>query len=432
MSHGIGGWTREVRIMQNKRKGSFLANYGFSLVLIGSIIVGSAIGMVLKEKAAVLKPLGDIFLNLLFTIVAPLVFFSISSAVAAMSDVRRLGKILSWMLLIFVATSLVSSLMMICAVRVFPVSQGMHLPIASEYQPQKIDVSQQVVKALTVSDFSGLLDKKNMLALILFSLLTGLAASLSGEKGKPFAQFLQSGTAVMEKAMSFIMLYAPIGLGAYFAYLIGYFGPQLFGSYFRALAVYYPVALVYFTAGFSLYAYIAGGGGAIRKFWSNILPVAVTSWGTGSSIATIPVNLRAAEEIGTPKDIRELTIPIGATIHMDGSCMAAILKIAFLFGIFGMSFSGPQAIVSAVVVAIVAGVVISGIPSGGMLGELMIVTLYGFPVQALPIITMVGTLVDPPATMLNSTGDNVVSMMIARILGGKGWMGNRERCKVSI
>lgn len=406
----------------NTRKGTFLKNYAFSLVLIGSIITGSILGLILKEKAIALKPLGDIFLNLLFTIVVPLVFFSISSAVASMSDVRRLGKIIFWMLVIFVATSFVSSLLMIAAVKIFPMAQGIQLPTFPGYQPQKIDVPQQIVKTLTVSDFSDLFSKKNMLALILFSMMIGLATSMSGEKAKPFAQFLQASKAVMEKAMSFIMLYAPIGLGAYFTYLIGSFGPQLFGSYFKALAIYYPIAIGYFVVGFSFYAYLAGGLAAIKKFWAHILPVALTAWGTGSSIATIPVNLKAAEEIGAPKDIREITIPIGATIHMDGSCMAAILKIAFLFGIFGMSFSGPQAILSAIGVAIVAGVVISGIPSGGMLGELMIVTLYGFPIEALPIITMVGTLVDPPATMVNATGDNVISLLIARILGGEAWM----------
>jgi Na+/H+-dicarboxylate symporter len=173
-----------------------------------------------------------------------------------------------------------------------------------------------------------------------------------------------------------------------------------------------------------VYAYLSGGLGAVKKFWANIFPPALTAWATGSSIATIPVNLKAAEQIGTPRDIREMTIPIGATVHMDGSCLAAVLKIAFLFGIFGVSFSGPQAILSAIGVAILSGVVISGIPSGGMLGELMIVTLYGFPIQALPLITMIGTLVDPPATMVNATGDNVVSMLIARILNGKGWMNN--------
>jgi len=315
---------------------------------------------------------------------------------------------------------------MIAAVKIFPIGEGMQLEAFPGYEPQKIDVLQQIVKALTVSDFSDLFSKKNMLALILFSMLTGLATSMSGEKGKPFAQFLRSALVVMEKVMSFIMFYAPIGLSAYFAYLIGSFGPQLFGSYFKGIVLYYPVALGYFFVFFSIYACLAGGLTAFKNFWGNIIPVAVTSWGTGSSIATIPVNLKAAEDIGTPQDIRELTIPIGATIHMDGSCMAAILKIAFLFGIFGMSFSGPQAIFSAIGVAIVAGVVISGIPSGGMLGELMIVTLFGFPIEALPMITMIGVLVDPPATMVNATGDNVVSMMIARILGGKNWMKARN------
>jgi Na+/H+-dicarboxylate symporter len=410
-------------------KGKFLKNYGFSLILIGSIMIGSVIGLILKEKAVVLKPLGDIFLNLLFTIVVPLVFFSISSAVASMSDVRRLGKIIFWMIVIFVATSFISSLLMIGAVKIFPVVQGMQLPAFSDYHPQKVDVPQQIVKALTISDFSDLFSKKNMLALILFSMLIGLAASLTGEKGKPFVQFLQASIAVMSKALSFIMWYAPIGLGAYFAYLIGSFGPQLFGSYFKALVLYYPVTIGYFAVGFSFYAYLAGGLGAIKKFWANILPVAITAWGTGSSIATIPVNLKAAEEIGVPQDVREIVVPIGATIHMDGSCMAAILKIAFLFGIFGMNFSGPQVVFSAIGVAIVAGTVISGIPSGGMLGELMIVTLYGFPIEALPIITMIGTLVDPPATMLNATGDNVVSMLIARILGGKARMNTAARLK---
>ncbi len=409
----------------NQTKGTFLKNYAFSLILIGSIMTGSVIGLILKEKAVILKPFGDIFLNLLFMIVVPMVFFSISSAVAGMSDVRRLGKILFWMLLIFVVTSFFSSLLMVAAVKMFPLAQGMQLQQISDYQPQEINVVQQIVKALTVSDFNELLSKKNMLALILFSMLIGLAASTSGEKGKPFVQFLQAARVVVEKAMSFIMLYAPVGLGAYFAYLIGTFGPQLFGSYFKAIAIYYPVAIGYFVIGFSFYAYLAGGVAAVKTFWSNILPAAATAWATGSSIATIPLNLKAAEKMGTPKDIREMTIPIGATIHMDGSCLAAILKIALLFGIFGMSFSGPNVIFSAIGVAIVSGVVISGIPSGGILGELMIVTLFGFPIQALPMITMIGTLVDPAATMVNATGDNVVSMLIARILNGKGWM-NKE------
>jgi Na+/H+-dicarboxylate symporter len=109
-------------------------------------------------------------------------------------------------------------------------------------------------------------------------------------------------------------------------------------------------------------------------------------------------------------------------IHMDGSCLSAVLKIALLFGLFGMDFSGAWTIFTAIGVALLSGTVMSGIPGGGFLGELMIITLYGFPVEALPIISMVGTLADPPATMVNSVGDNVAGMTVARILGGRCWM----------
>jgi len=388
------------------------------------------VGIGLKGDAAVLKPFGDIFLNLLFTAVVPLVFFSMSSAVAGMGDMKRLGRIMGWMMLIFVATGIIASTLMVAGVKMYPpVDTKMMVDLKGTMStvlatPAEQNVSQQIVKAFTVSDFSELLSKKNMLALIIFSLLIGLATSAAGEKGKVFGQFLVSGNVVMTKVIGYIMWYAPVGLGAYFAYLVGVFGPGLLGSYGRAMALYYPLAIFYFFAGFSFYAYLAAGFNGIRMFWLNIIPAALTAVATGSSVATIPTNLEAAKKSGVPEDIREVIIPIGATIHMEGSCLAAILKIAFLFGIFQMDFSGAGTIITAVAVAILCGTVISGIPAGGMLGEMLIITLYGFPLEAMPLITIIGTLVDPPATMVNAVGDNVSSMMVARILGGKNWVKN--------
>jgi Na+/H+-dicarboxylate symporter len=245
----------------------------------------------------------------------------------------------------------------------------------------------------------------------------GLAASLAREDGKPFVNFLVSANKVMMKVIHLIMFCAPVGLGAYFAYLVGTLGPELLGSYLRVVAVYYPLAILYFFIGFSIYVFLAGGGKGFRAFWGNILTPALTAWGTGSSLATVPANLEAADKIGVPRDISRIVIPIGATIHMDGTCMAAIVKISLLFTFFGMPFTGVGTIATAIGIAILSGMVMSGIPGGGFLGELLIVTLYGFPVEALPLISMVGTLVDPPATMVNSTGDTVVSMLLSRILG---------------
>lgn len=408
------------------KSSSFLKNYASSLILLGGISCGCLLGLIFKEKAIIFKPFGDIFLNLLFTIVVPLVFFSISSAVASMNNIKRLGRIILWMMVVFTVTGIIASVLMLIAVRIYPPAQGINITLPSSVHFEPLNVSDQIVKAFTVSDFFDLLSKKNMLALIIFALLIGLSACIVGEKAKAFSAFLLSGSHVMMKAIGFIMFYAPIGLGAYFAYLIGVLGPQILGTYVRAMTIYYPMAIAYFFIGFSIYVFLAAGLKGLKTFWPNIMPAALTALATSSSMATIPANLEAAERVGVPRDIREMVIPIGSTIHMDGSCLSAVLKTAVLFGLFHMDFSSPWAMVTAVGVALLSGTVMSGIPAGGFLGELMIVTLYGFPIVAMPIISMIGTLVDPPATMVNAIGDNVSSMLVARILGGKNWMLQRE------
>jgi len=403
-------------------KPSFIQSYRFSLTLLFSLIIGSVLGLILKERAQVIKPLGDVFLNLLFTVVVPMVFFSIASAVAGMSDTRRLGAILGVMMIFFIGTGIISSLLMVVVVMVFDPAQGLQIQMTLPASSDPAGVAQRIVQAFTVSDFGELFSRKNMLALIIISLLIGLATLASGLKGMAFRNWLVSGNEVMMKVIGYIMWYAPVGLGAYFAYLTGVFGPELLGTYGRVMLLYYPLALLYFFIGFSIYAYLAGRSVGLSVFWRNIIPVSLTALGTGSSVATIPVNLEAAKRIGIPEDIREVVIPIGSTIHMDGSCLSAVLKIAVLFSIFGMPFQGIGTFALAVGVALLSGTVMSGIPGGGFLGEMLIVSLYGFPPEALPVAAMIGTLVDPPATMVNAVGDNVVAMMVARVLGGKDWI----------
>jgi Na+/H+-dicarboxylate symporter len=407
-------------------RSTFWKNYSYSILLLSAMLVGSAIGLIFGKSAAALKPFGQVFLNLLFVLVVPVVFFSLSSSIASMSNPSRLGRILLWMILIFVATGLISSSLMVAGVLFVPPAQGLSIQLTEAPRTESVHIADQIVSTLTVGEFFELLQRKNMLALIVFSILVGLAACLSGEKAAPFRAFLASANEVMLKALSLVMLYAPIGLTAWFAYLVGVFGPELLGSYARAVALYYPLAIFYFFAFFTIYAWISAGRIGIRRFWTAIIPPALTALATGSSLATVPVSLQAAKRIGIPEDIRELVIPIGATIHMDGSCLAAILKIAVLFGLYGRDFEGATTIFGAIGVAILSGVVISGIPSGGMLGELLIVTLYGFPAEALPVISMIGTLVDPPATMVNATGDTVAGMMISRLLGGKAWLSQSQ------
>ena len=408
--------------MNRENQKSFWEYYRFPIILLLSIVLGSIIGLIAGEKASVLKPLGDIFLNIMFTIVVPLVFVTISSAVSTIADLKRLGRIIGYMLMIFIITGLIASAIMIVTVKVAPPAEGVNIQLEAYEEINKLNTADQIVKAITVTDFPELISRKNMLPLIIFSIFFGVCISLLGERAKPISNLLNVLSDVFMKMISLIMYYAPIGLGAYFAALVGEFGPELLGSYARAMVVYYPITIAYFFIAFFFYAYFSGKMEGVRLFFKNIFPVAVTSLATQSSIATMPVNLDAAKKIGVPKDIRDIIIPIGATTHMDGSCLSAILKISFLFGLFNIPFEGINTYITAIIISVLSGVVMSGVPGGGLIGEMLIVNLYGFPPEAFPIIATIGYLVDPPATMLNATGDTVASMMVTRIIEGKDWV----------
>ncbi|MEW9031350.1 MAG: dicarboxylate/amino acid:cation symporter [Planifilum fimeticola] len=408
---------------------AFLRAYRFPLILLAAIALGSVIGFILGPKSAVLKPLGDIFLNLMFVIVVPLVFVTISSSIANMSSLKRLGKIMGWMLLIFVVTGIISSLLTLGAVKMFNPAEGVNITLEEPEEQEEITLGEQLVQTVTAPDFRDLLSKERMLALILMAALFGIAVSQAGEKGEMVARGLSALSEVLIKLVGIILWYAPVGLGAYFAALVGEFGPQLVGSYARAVAVYYPVALLYFAVFFTLYAFLAGGGQGVRRFWSAIPSPAVTALATGSSVATIPTNLTATAKLGVKKDVRDVVIPLGATIHMDGSCISAILKISFLFGLFNIPFEGINTYLTAILIAVLSGVVMSGVTGGGFIGEMLIVTMYGFPAEALPILAVIGTLVDPPATMVNASGDTVASMLVSRFTEGKDWMKNALKGK---
>lgn len=408
--------------MATLEKQSFLKNYRFPLILLAGIIIGSIIGLIMGEKAIALKPFGEVFINLMFTAVVPLVFVTISSAVGSMLNMKRLGKILGSMLLVFVVTGVIASVLIIAVVTAFPPAAGANIVMEAAGELTEVNLGEQIVKAITVPDFVGLFSKANMLPLIIFSILFGYCVSVTGGEENKVAKGLDALSKVLMKLISIIMLYAPIGLGAYFAALIGEFGPQLLGAYAKAMAIYYPTCLLYFIIAFSIYAFVAGGKDGFNRFKKFILPPAVTSFATGSSIATLPVNLTASKNIGVPKDIREIVLPIGATMHMDGTCLSSILKISFLFGVFGHEFTGIGTFLTAILISVIGGVVMSGVPGGGLVGEMLIVNLYGFPPEAFPIIATIGFLVDPPATMVNASGDTVAAMLVTRLVEGKDWL----------
>lgn len=406
-------------------KFSHLKSYLFSALLICSLLAGSLTGYLIGPSSAALKPLGTIFLNLLFTAVVPLIFFSVSAAVAHIGQTTKLLKIISAMFATFIFTGIIAALFMIFIVKLFPPAQGVVLKLGLPDKINITSISEQIINIFTVADFSQLLSHKNILPLILFSFLTGLATASAKEKGKPFAVFLQSGANVFMNVITYIMYFAPIGFFAYFAVLVSELGPQLLTSYFRIMIIYYIAATIYLVFAFTFYAYLSGGKKSIQTFWGNALMPMLTAFATCSSAASIPANLQASKEIGISTDVYETVIPMGAMLHKDGTVLGAIIKISFLFGIYGMSFSGPMVLITALIIALLVGTVMGAIPSGGMLGEMLILSLYGFPPQALLMIAAISIIIDPLATLLNATGDIVCSMLVDRMVSSRN--GNTEK-----
>lgn len=387
-----------------------IKNYIFPILLIVSMILGSIVGIFFPNFSENIKPLGDIFLNLMFTLVVPLVFTTIVSSVSNMSSIKRLTKILRNTFIIFIITSFIASLIMLIFSLLFPVTTPNIELVKSSVE--KVSVLEQIASALTVSDFNNLLSRSNMLALIIFSIIFGIALNLVEKDKKIVGKIFNTLADTMMKMVKIVMYYAPVGIFAYFASLVSNLGPEFVGSYAKMLVLYIIVTIIYFLIIYTIYSYIASGKRGVKNFYKNIFPSILTSLATQSSLASLPTNMEVASKMNIDKDVSNVALPIGSTIHMEGSCMGSILKILFLFSIFGYTNIGIDSYIIALLISVLSGVVMSGIPGGGLIGEMLIVSLYGFPAEAFIIISTIGWLIDAPATMLNVTGDITSCMLI--------------------
>ena len=414
-------------------KKSFFKSYGFIIFMllgiIGGCVVGAlnpvvkdASGEVISKGATVLEPLGTVFINLMFCVVVPMVFCSISSAIANMSSAKRAGKVMGVTVATFFVTAAIAAVIMYIVVRVIPITSGTYEVTEGEVGAT-LGVADMIINFFTKPDFVELWSRRAILPLIIAAVFFGFGIQMAGGKETLTAKILDDLTNCIMKVIKIITYYAPVGFFGFFAYLVATYGPDLIGDYSRTLIIYYVLCFAYMFVFFPIYARFGGGKGGAKVMWKHLFRPAAVSFGTCSSVATIPTNMEVAEETGISKEVTNIVLPMGATMHMDGSAMSAIIKVAFLFGIFGMDFGTSQAIL-AIVVAVFSSVAMSGIPGGGGTGELVLCTIF-FPDQlaiAFPIALALGNLVDPPATMVNAAGDYVASFIVERYVNGKDWL----------
>lgn len=396
-----------------------IRNYSGILLLLLGILGGSIVGIFLPQTIEFLKPIGDIFLNLLFVSVVPLVFFAVANSIANVKQQEKFGRILISMTFTFLLFIIIAAVFTMMVVYLFP-TRGLASGTAESLESETLKPwTETVVNFFTVSEFTQLFSRQNMLALLIFAFLTGTAVRNSGEKGIYFKNFISSGYEVMKEVLLIVMKAAPIGLGAYFAYQVATVGPQLFGFYAKPLGLYYAAGTVYFFLFFTVYAYFAKGKDGVQKFWKNNIYPSLTAISTCSSFATMPANLQAATKIGIPDTVANLVIPIGSTLHKNGSSMSSIIKIYVAFLIIGKDFFEPSNLLLALGITIFVSIVAGGIPNGGYIGEMLMISVYQLPQEAVPAVMIIGTLVDPLATVLNATGDTVAAMFVTKISGEK-------------
>ena len=405
-----------------------LSNYKSTIIFMAAIIVGTLIGLIFQEKAAILSPLGDIFLNLLLVIIVPLIFLNITTAITKMKSPKRMGKIIGAIVAVFLIMSIISVFVGFAAtfkVDLVSVEDGETIRNSLEEvetEEEKLNILQRTANLLTVNDLPKLFSKDNITALLVASIIFGAAIRMSGEKGEEVRKLLESANTVIENVLKIVMYYAPIGLGCYMASMVGNFGATIAIGYAKTFIIYSVVSIVFYLVLYTLYSFMALGKKGVIAFWRNAIPPTLTALATCSSAATIPVNVKAAKGMGVPDDIAETTVPLGTSFHKDGSVIGSVFKIMFLVCLFGMQMNTPADVLGVVGIALVANLLVTAVPiGGGTISEMFIISMMGFPVAALPILTIIATIIDAPATVLNSVGDSVAAMLVARFVDGKNW-----------
>lgn len=388
-------------------------NYKSTIILLVSIAIGGTIGGLFPASADYLKPVGDIFMNTLFVLIVPMVLFSVASSVCNLSQRRLLGRTLGASAVVVAVVMALVSILTYVGVCLFPpltdVLSGTSAPVAEE----STSMGELLVKALSVTDFQDLLSISHVLPLMVVALLMGYAASKM--ETDRVARVLQQGSELVMKMMDSLMKLAPIGLGCYFAGMMASGTGELLKGYGRFMALYLAIgALIYFIIN-PLLTLPAVGWKGMRNYPRALLSPSLMAVSTLSSSATMPTNIRAAQQLGAAPEMAESLIPLGTQLFKVGSIICSIMKTAFVMLLMGQDICNPQAALLIIGVGLVASVIVGAVPVGAGAGELFTCSVLGADMQVVGLLMVISTIVDMPATLLNATGNTIMPTIIQRV-----------------
>ena len=357
-------------------------------ILIG-IVIGLAIGFISPKAADTLKPLGDIFLRLLKMLMVPLVFFSITSGVCKMGDIKQLYTVGLRFILYIIVTSGITACIGVLAGFIVQPGRGTteFLDASAEVESVSYSFIDNIISWVPENVVQSM-QEANMPQIIIFAIFLGVALLALGQKAELLIKVIDQGSEAMLKITEFVMAFSPIGIASLMATII-------------VLIVLYPVIIKCLAKLQPL------------RFMKNIVEPIIVAASTTSSAATLPVSIKTAQEkLGIPENIYGFTLPLGNTCGMNGFSLFIGLCCIFASNLYGFAIT-PGRVVQFIFLGIILSVGAAGVKGAGIVMSTVLLETMGMPLSLIPILAAIWPAIDPAHTVLNNTSDLVGTTVVS-------------------
>ena len=381
--------------------------------------LGIVIGLVFGEKATIVKPLGTIFLNMIKMIVVPMVFFSITAGVASLGDLKKLRNIGVKVVGLYALTSALCVGLGLIMANIINPGKGFDLTALSQSTDYEAQAMPSIIDTL-IDTFPSTIftsfTNTNMLQIIVFSVFLGVALIMMGKEGERLLAGVQSCANAMYKITAIVMEFSPIGVCALLADSVGAYGLKIFGPLGKLiLTVHASDVILVLLMYIPMVALLAKF--PVKKWLQGIWKVWVVTASTTSSSGSLPITTSVTnDEFGVSSELSSFSLPLGATINMNGGCIYYAAAIVMTAQIYGMNLT-PSALVNIIISTVLVAMGCPGVPGGAIIMTTILLTNMGLPLEIVGLIAGIFRLIDMANTTFNVTGDVVTTMVVARSEG---------------
>ncbi len=389
---------------------------GLGMKILIGIVIGLAIGFISPSLAATLSPLGTIFLRLLKMLIVPLVFFSITSGITKMGDVKQLVSVGLRFIVWIVVTAGIAAFCGTIGGLVSGVGAGNteFLDAGAAVEQQEYSFIDQVISWFPENIVDAMVNQ-NMLQIIIFCMFLGVALLVLGDKAKTFTDLINQGCDVMLKITDFVMAYSPIGIASLMATMVSTISGATVKDVVTFIAWDYIICILLLVAIYPVTLKFLAKL-PVLKFFKKISEPMIVALSTTSSAATLPVSLKVAKEkLGIPENVYGFTLPLGNTMGMNGFAVFLGLCCVFCARLYGIDITFGRMFVY-IFLGIVLSIGAAGVKGAGIVMTTVLLEAIGMPLSIVPIFAAIWPAIDPAHTLLNNTGDLVGTALVARRL----------------